>query len=231
MLLTKGVRIIELFEPEFFGTVLNHNVTIVEKGPSGGLMMIDTGLPGYLEIIEKGLKSFGYTLEDISDVVITHYHIDHSGNAEEIKKISKAKIYAHENEVPYLSKNEQKFNLKYDDVKDELKVCEEDFERTMKRINSMKFSPVTVDVKLKGGEEIGNFKVINVPGHTPGHIALYDGNLLIAGDAVRNIKGKISPPFKFFCWDYEKAVNSFNNLLSMKFKYLVPFHGDIIFFY
>jgi hypothetical protein len=32
MLLTKGVRIIELFEPEFFGTVLNHNVTIVEKG-------------------------------------------------------------------------------------------------------------------------------------------------------------------------------------------------------
>jgi len=163
-------------------------------------------------------------------VVITHYHIDHSGNAEEIRKISKAKIYAHENEVPYLSKNEQKFNLKYD-VKDELKVSEEDFERTMKRINSMKFSPVTVDVKLKGGEEIGNFKVINVQGHTPGHIALYDGNLLIAGDAVRNIKGKISPPFKFFCWDYEKTVNSFNNLLSMKFKYLVPFHGDIIFFY
>jgi len=29
--------------------------------------MIDTGLPGYLEIIEKGLKSFGYSLEDISD--------------------------------------------------------------------------------------------------------------------------------------------------------------------
>lgn len=43
------VRVIELVEPDFFGTTLNHNIVMVEGGPSGGIMMIDTGLPGYLE--------------------------------------------------------------------------------------------------------------------------------------------------------------------------------------
>lgn len=229
MLLTKGVRIIELFEPNFFGTVLNHNITVIEKGPSEGLMIIDTGLPGYLNMIENGLKSFGYSIEDISDIVITHYHIDHSGNAEEIRKLSKAKVYAHELEVPYLSKNEQSFNLFYEDVKNELKVSKEEFESTLKRINSMKFTPVNVDVKLRGGEELGDFKVLLVPGHTQGHVALYNGEILIVGDAVKNVRGVISPPFRFFCWDYVKAVNSFKLLLSMRFKYLIPFHGDIVF--
>ncbi|BDC17301.1 MBL fold metallo-hydrolase [Acidianus sp. HS-5] len=222
------VRVIRLYEPEFFGTVLSHNVTIVEGGPSGGLMMVDTGLPGYLELIEKELKNAGYSIEDISDVVITHYHIDHSGNAEEIRKIAKAKVYAHESDLPFLSKSEQIFNLKYEDVKDELKVSKEDFDKTVKRINSMKFTPVNVDVKLKGNEEIGEFKTIHVPGHTPGHIALYNGEVLIVGDAVRNIGGKVLPPLKFFSWNYEEAKKSFELLLSMKFKYMIPFHGDVI---
>lgn len=45
----------------------------------------------------------------------------------------------------------QKFELKYDDVKDELKVSQEEFRKKVKRINSKKFSPVTEDVKLKEG--------------------------------------------------------------------------------
>ncbi|MEM3353850.1 MAG: MBL fold metallo-hydrolase, partial [Saccharolobus sp.] len=71
------LRIMELLEPNFFGGVLNHNIVIIEKGPNGGLMMIDTGLPGYLEEISKFLRSWNFHIEDISDIVITHWHPDH----------------------------------------------------------------------------------------------------------------------------------------------------------
>ncbi len=58
--------------------------------------MVDTSLPENLDNIESYLRSWGYSIEDISDIVITHFHPDHIGNAMEIKKRSKARIYAHE---------------------------------------------------------------------------------------------------------------------------------------
>ncbi len=221
------VRVIELVEPDFFGTTLNHNIVMVEGGPSGGIMMIDTGLPGYLDEISKYLDAWGFSLEDISDVVVTHWHPDHSGNAEEIRRISKAKVYAHADEEEYLL-HPRRFDLPYDSVKEELGIGEEEFQETLRRINGISFHPVTVDVKLKGGENLAGFKVIHVPGHTPGHIALHDGVVLVTGDAVRAPHGEPSPPLGFFSWDYVKALKSFKRLLSLPFRYLIPYHGEVV---
>jgi len=220
--LNNEIRILELTEPNFFGTVLNHNLTVT-KGPGGGLMLIDTGLPGYLDEIERYLKSWSYSLEDISDIVLTHSHPDHSGNAQEIKKISKAKIYAHKLE----KFDNKKFQIQYDQVKQEFNVNEKEFAETMERINNLEYEIPKIDFYLEGGETIGNFKVIHVPGHTPGHIALYDGKVVIAGDSVRYYKG-LKPPLRFFCWNYEKAVNSFNILINLPFSFFVPYHGEVI---
>lgn len=215
------IRILELTESNFFGTVLNHNIVITE-GPSGGLMIVDTGLPGYLDDIERYLKSWGFSLEDISDVVLTHSHPDHVGNAQEIKKISKAKIYAHELE----KFDNTKFEISYNQVKEEFKISEKEFLLTIERINSIKYEIPKIDVRLKGGEILGNFKVIHVPGHTPGHIALYDGKTIIAGDAVRGYKG-LTPPLKFFCWNYDKALESFKYLINLPHTFFIPYHGEI----
>ncbi|AKA74564.1 MBL fold metallo-hydrolase [Saccharolobus solfataricus] len=218
------VRIMELLEPEFFGTVLNHNISVIENGPCGGLMMIDTGLPGYLDQIESYLKAWGYSLEDISDIVITHWHHDHAGNAMAIKRISDAKIYAHVDELGDLE-NPPKYSTIYSD---ELGVSLPVFKRTMERINKLHYEPVKVDFALKGGEDLGGFRVIHVPGHTKGHIALFDGKCLVVGDAVRNVRNKLSPPLRIFSWNYELAVNSFNYLISLPYTVLIPFHGDIV---
>ncbi|MBB5255071.1 MBL fold metallo-hydrolase [Sulfurisphaera ohwakuensis] len=220
--ITDRIRIIELLEPDFFGTILNHNVVIIEKGPSGGLMLVDTSLPENYDDLEKYLKSWGYSIEDISDIIITHAHPDHFGNAERIKRESKAKIYAHEEEKFEMKK------VKFEDVKKEFNnVSDVEIQKTLDRINNMKVEIPTVDVKLKGGEELGGFRVIHVPGHTKGHIALMGEGVLIVGDAIRNING-VKPPIKFFCWDYEKALRSFNYLLSLPFRILIPYHGEIL---
>ncbi|ACP37387.1 MBL fold metallo-hydrolase [Saccharolobus islandicus] len=217
------VRIMELLEPEFFDTILNHNISVIENGPCGGLMIVDTGLPGYLDQIESYLKTWGYSLEDISDIVITHWHHDHAGNAMTIKRISDAKIYAHVDELENLE-NPPKYNIIYSD---ELGVSFSIFKKTMERINNLHYESVKVDVALKGGEELGGFKVIHVPGHTKGHIALFDGKYLIVGDAIRNVRNTLSPPLRIFSWNYDFAVNSFNYLVSLPYTVLIPYHGDI----
>ncbi|NON61674.1 MBL fold metallo-hydrolase [Acidianus sp. RZ1] len=223
MILVPGtrIRIAEIIERGFFGRNLNHNVVLTD-GPSGGLMIVDTSLPGYLDYIESYLKAWGYSLEDISDIVITHSHEDHAGNAEEIRKISKAKVYAHQDEVF----GKQNYRISYEQVRKEIDVDKRDFEDTMRRISSLEYEIPKIDVKLKGGERIGKFEVLHVPGHTRGHIALFDGEILIVGDAVRNVD-KISPPLDFFCWDYEKAVESYKRLISLPYRLLIPFHGEI----
>ncbi|MCG3109947.1 Hydroxyacylglutathione hydrolase [Metallosphaera sp. J1] len=218
------IRILELVEPGFFGGVLNHNVTVVERGPSGGLMMIDTSLPMNLERMELYLKAWGYSLEDVSDVVVTHWHHDHAGNASELRKLG-ARVYAHEDEVEYLA-NPPRYEIVYSDVKDELKVSEEEFKSTMERIDQLRYDPVTVDVPLKGGEILSGFRVIYVPGHTKGHIALFDGDYLVTGDAVRGV-GKLTPPLRFFSWNYSRALTSFQMLTSLPYSVIIPYHGEV----
>ncbi|QKR00311.1 MBL fold metallo-hydrolase [Metallosphaera tengchongensis] len=227
MVRINNIRIMELLEPDFFGGVLNHNLAVVERGPSGGLMLIDTGLPGYLETIEEYLKSWGFSIEDVSDVVVTHWHHDHAGNASEIRKLSGAKVYAHYLETSYLL-DPPTYQISYAEVTERLKVPEEDFKRTMRRINDLKYDPVIVDVTLRGGEDLAGFKVIHVPGHTPGHIALYNGEDLVVGDAMRGIGGEPTPPLEFFSWDYELSLASFRKLSSIPAKVIVPFHGEVI---
>ncbi len=221
--LTSRVRIAELVERDFFGGFLNQNVVVIERGPNGGLMLVDTGLPELFEDLEAKLKSWGYSVEDVSDIVITHWHQDHAGNAERIRKIAKAKVYAHELEVL----RPRKFDVPYEVIAEELKVPLDVVKRTMDRINGITYEEPQEVVRLRGGEELAGFRVIHVPGHTQGHIALFDGETLIVGDAVRGIKGDYTPPLKLFSWNYDLAVKSFERLMSLPYKFLIPYHGEI----
>lgn len=62
--------------------------------------------------------------------------------------------------------------------------------------------PHPVDRRLKEGDEVAGFKVIDVPGHSPGHIAFFreSDRVVIVGDVVTNmdlrtgIPGLYEPP-------------------------------------
>ena len=226
VIISSNVHVLEMLEPDFFGTVLNHNITFIENGYKNGLVMIDTGLPGNIEIISNFLKKIKYSINDVSYIFITHYHPDHTGNVNAIKEISKAKVIANENEKEKLL-NESLFNINYDDVKSTINVNKEDFYKTTARIDNIRRGRINADIYLKTEETFDNIKVINSPGHTKGHISILYNNILIAGDAINNTDG-IRPPFMFFCDDYAGAINSFNKLINIKSKMIIPFHGEII---
>ncbi len=49
--------------------------------------MVDAGWPGTLAAIRQSCVRMGLRLEDIPYQLVTHYHIDHAGLAEELKRI------------------------------------------------------------------------------------------------------------------------------------------------
>ena len=57
------------------------------------LTLVDAGTS--LENIEATLKDLGHSLSDIDRVVLSHFHIDHKGYAEEIRKVSECEILCH----------------------------------------------------------------------------------------------------------------------------------------
>ena len=88
--------------------------------------------------------------------------------------------------------------------------------------------PARVDRELADGDEIdleGGARVVHVPGHTPGSIALYvpKRQLLFAGDAVASVDGK--PIVGVFNLDGEQAKASFRKVAELDFEVACFGHG------
>ena len=63
---------------------------------SESLTLVDTGVrsPESFEALRRGLKEFGFRLEQIERILVTHAHPDHFGQARRLREISGATVYA-----------------------------------------------------------------------------------------------------------------------------------------
>ena len=146
--------------------------------PDDDWVLLDTGIkPGYALV--KGLeKQFG---RPPLGIVLTHGHFDHAGNAWQLAEEWDVKIYAHPREKPYLTGDEQ-----YPPVDPTVGGAlafmtrffpwpEYDFSPRLE------FIPESGELSFLPG-----WKAIETPGHTPGHISLWDAETktILAGDAL-----------------------------------------------
>lgn len=79
---------------------------------------------------------------------------------------------------------------------------------------------------LAEGDEVAGFTVLDAPGHSPGHIALWrdhDG-VLICGDVFFNLLRPSAPP-KFLTFDDERNRASMRRLAELRPKLVLFGHG------
>ena len=68
---------------------------------STGVALVECGPGSTLPALDAGLQRHGYTLNDITDVVLTHIHLDHAGSAGRLA-LHGATIHVHPVGAPHM---------------------------------------------------------------------------------------------------------------------------------
>jgi len=178
----------------------------IESSPLGGVLcyvirgeeghiLVDTGwnTPGMFDAMKSQLEEIGVKFGDIAYIVITHSHADHYGLAGRIRHLSQAKVVIHElDKPPFTSWPVFPPPGTAEPIRGWLAqqgMLEEDIAGLqIPGLPGYQATIIDIDISVRGGESISNgssaLEVIWTPGHSAGHICLYDRErkLLFTGD-------------------------------------------------
>jgi glyoxylase-like metal-dependent hydrolase (beta-lactamase superfamily II) len=172
---------------------------LVEGDP---LTLIDCGVASEdaRSTLSAALEHLGYGFEDIRRIILTHYHRDHMGNAEALRRAADdLEVWAHEDAVSMVEhftvERDERLEdtaalfLEYGVPRDAVARITAWREERMLRRPAL-CEPTQVDRVLRGGDviefkELG-LEVIHAPGHTAGHILLHheESGVLFTGDQI-----------------------------------------------
>lgn len=207
-----------------------------ESNPDAHALLIDTGFdhPQARAAILSALEALELPLDRL-DILVTHLHSDHSGQVAYLKTPT-SRCYASRIDGPLINAMTQevywqKFMNLYKIIgltKDGVDYLDHP---------GYKFCPKTpIDfIYLKDGDTLPygdfNFRVVEVPGHTPGQIILFDEekSILISAD---HILDQITPNISF--WGYEHGdslgiyLNSLDKVRALNARVALPSHRNVI---
>lgn len=206
------------------------NVYLIEE--SGGVTIVDAGVPGYWHALPAELAAMGRSLEDVRAVVLTHAHVDHIGFAERIRTERGVPIRVHE-----LDALRAKGRVPGPKGLGDFKLAPVLGFLWFGLRNGMLRVPPILDVATFGDgatlDVPGAPRVIHVPGHTEGSAALHFSKLdaICVGDALatrNNITGATGPQlFPNFSSDKEQAYASLARLDPIDARLVLAGHGPV----
>lgn len=153
-----------------------------------GVTLIDAGYREDPVLIAEALTALGADWADVTDIILTHDHVDHVlGLPAIVARAPGAKVWAGSGDT---------------------------------------FS--TPVLRLGEGDVVRGVKVVATPGHTPGHLSLFqesDG-VLFPGDVVGNMFGHLVMAPEMFTADAAEAARSLRKLAALPFDRMVFSHGE-----
>ena len=180
------------------------------------LALVDTGLPWHAHRVVDYIRSIGRRPEELSLILITHAHPDHTSGALGVRRSTGAEIVAHVDDTK--THRDRVVSLSYMGVFTSLKLPLPFLQRT------------PVDNLVADGQVIpafGGIRVLHTPGHTGGSVCylLESKNLLFAGDTLFSNGTRLSRSVPFPGYDAQLYRKSLNRLAELRFATLCGGHG------
>lgn len=190
-----------------------------------GLTLIDTGLPGSHKKILRYMADLGYAPKGLRRIIITHADYDHVGGLASLKKATGARVFAHPIEAEAIAKGKASRPLKPTNV----------FARVIFGLLGNLFGAASaqVDEFLAEGQifpALGGLKVLETPGHTPGHISLYSEftGILFCGDSIVSEKTGLRGSTGMNNWDQTASDASVRKQAALGAKIVCSGHGPVV---
>ncbi|MBB3186030.1 MBL fold metallo-hydrolase [Microbacter margulisiae] len=205
----------------------------VIAGDSKTTVLIDTGFPGQLPLLEAAAEQEGFSFSSLAYVVITHHDIDHMGSLAALKKkYPFVQIVASAIEADYISGVKKSPRLEMAEERLAMLPASEqkatrDYIETLQRVER-----VPVDKLFKEGELmscLGGILAISTPGHMRGHISLYFEamKVLVAGDALGVRDGKLQMADPYYTLNMAQAKDSVQKFLKYDIRKIICYHGGL----
>lgn len=199
------------------------NSFLVNSG--NNYILIDTGRKNSWRRLKSRIdKILGEA--ELSGLILTHTHFDHTENAAKIKKKYNSQIIIHQSEAEYLRHGNSPLpkgtNLTTGFMINTIG------KRVQSRYNYETADPdIIVDKKYDLIDFGFNAQIIHTPGHSKGSMSIIiDHEIAIVGDAMFGVFGNsIYPPFAD---DTAALVKSWNRLIHSNCNLFLPGHGKEI---
>ena len=181
------------------------------------ITVVDTNLPGSAKGILKAAAQFN---RPIRRIVLTHLDDDHVGSLDALREqLPDAEVIVSARSALRMAGNTGLLPG----------------EPEGKLVNPYK-GKTQATRTVSEGDRVGSLEVIAAPGHTPGHIALWDtrDGTLIAGDALCTqfktfVTGVLVLRFPFlFTWHKPTALATAKKLRALNPKRLAVGHGRVL---
>lgn len=185
-----------------------------------GAILIDCGPGSTVSSLSKAIQANGYQLKDITDIFLTHIHLDHAGAAGWFAKQG-VRIHVHPVGAPHMI-NPEKL------LRSAGRIYGESMDALWGTFLSVPEEKIAVH---QDGEEVKigglTVKVIDTPGHAYHHHAYLIDNICFSGDVggVRMQGNSLirlpTPPPEFHL---EKWRESLLKICQMEFDFIAPTH-------
>ncbi|MFD1851689.1 MBL fold metallo-hydrolase [Oceanobacillus bengalensis] len=159
------------------------------------LTLVDAGLDTdeCWNTLMKTLHDNDFSLQDVTDIVLTHNHVDHVGLINRITASHPIPVYAHQDAIPRLKRDREFFEMRVvffanlyekmgcgDAGKNQVNYLKQMMEKNSTNKIHTEITPI--------GEKHLGFDIIHVPGHASDQIGLYSeiNNILFSGDLLIN---------------------------------------------
>jgi len=231
-----GVHLLRL---PLTGSPLRHTNGYLIRADDGWTL-VDCGwdMPDVLEALRNQMTDLGARLEDIRTLVITHFHADHYGMAGTLIGLTQAKMLMHRLDWLHVEQEMLDFGTMIERVHAWLMLngapdTMGEAERDRAAHSFRRYKVVEPDLKVEDNHEIvvGNHKlrVVWTPGHTSGHICLYDAEhrTLLTGDHVLDpITPNVSLAREYQGNPLGEYLASLRKVAELDADLVLPAHGD-----
>ncbi len=184
-------------------------------------IMVDTGPEQKMNELLEQFRLHNIESEKIKLIILTHTHYDHTGNLQELKELTGAKVVVNRREAECLRTGLMP-----------IPCGTSFFSRMIVGIGDFLMPgyasprPFEADIFVDYEFDLSPWgvkgKIIHTPGHTEGSQSVVIGSHCIAGDCFFNVKGIVYPPFAN---NQAQLLETWQKLFDMGIETIYPGHG------